>query len=542
MATASSSSPSASQGMRVRAPRPVVTIILALACAAAFAASHLFGNGLDEPTLVACGAKHRDLILRSRQWWRLLSAGFLHANLVHLLVNLYALISLGRIVEALWGHRRFLILYSAALLGGSLASLAATPGVSVGASGAVFGLFGALFVIATVHREHLAPKARRPLLVNLAAVLAINVALGLTVPFIDNAAHMGGLAAGALASLVVRPVKLLGRAHPLGDGLAALAAAAAAAALAASLALAARNARASEWLRILGGEFQTHTLERGELIVSVPRDWSYEAPRGTHGHHVFARPGLAVVAVRLMPQGSAADTRSAAFDVQAEWLKAGAQLAASREIAVGDRTGAELLLRRRASGRAELHRIVIFPANGGRLVYLDCACLESRYPLMEVLFDRILHGIRAGPPGRPATIEERVWDKVADDPKNPDAAAALAARYAREGRPDQAERLLLASLRRHPRHAETHNQLALFYATARSPHANPQEAVRLARKALELAPDTPRYLATLALACEAAGDPSNALAAARRAAELAPDDAAYADLARRLAPSAPGPK
>jgi len=536
MATADHSTSPADERV-VPSPRPsgpAVATLLALACGAAFAASHLFGNGLDEGTLVACGAKHRDLILRSRQWWRLVSAGFLHANLVHLLVNLYALVAVGRVVEALWGHRLFLILYTAALVGGSVASLAATPGVSVGASGAIFGLFGAVVVFATVHRQHIAPRARVPLLINLAVVLAINLALGLTVPFIDNAAHMGGLATGAAAALVLRPVTVLGRPGPLGEAFAWLAAAAATLGITGAVFMAARNARASEWQRLLGGEMETRTLDRGELTIRVPKGWQYERPRKADKPHVFLQPGIGIVAVRALPPREAADVASAAADIRAEWLKVGEQLVRSRDLAIGEQTGIEQFFRHEARGEAQLTREVVFPARNGRLVYVSFTCLEERYKALEVLFDRILHSIRVGPPGRAATPEERVWEKVAEDPRNPDAAAALAARYAREGRPEQAERLLLASLRRHPGHAATHNQLALFYATARPPHRKPQEAIRSARKALELAPDTPRYLCTLALAHEAAGDRASALAAARRAAELTPDDATYADLVKRL--------
>ena len=517
-----------------RPAMPIVSLILIFACGAAFAASWLFGNGLDEATLIACGAKDRSLILRSHQWWRLVSAGFLHADLMHLVVNLYALFTLGRVVEGLWGHRRFLIIYATALVGGSAASLAATRGTSVGASGAAFGLLGALVAFLVLHRRVIAPRARTALLINLAVVLAINIVLGILLPFIDNAAHLGGLAAGAAAAMMLRPVRARGSGGPFSDVLASVAAAAAALAMLGSLGMAARHARASEWRLLIGGEMTTHSLRRGEFTVSVPKGWRYRPPSGLDGQHVFDRPGLATVAIRLLPRAGALDTAAAASKVQRELAQDGAVLIATRDLPMGDQMGAEMHFRRNAHNEVQRHRVAVFPARDGRIVCATFACLEERYKALEVLFDRILYSIQVGTPGRAATPDERVWEKVAEDPNNPDAAVALAARYAHEGRYEPAERLLLATLRRHPSHAETHNQLGLLYATARPPFRRPAEAVRHALKATALKLGAPSYLATLALAHEAAGDREQALAAARRAAELAPDDATYADLVKRL--------
>ncbi len=410
----------------------------------------------------------------------------------------------------------------------------ATPGVSVGASGAIFGLFGAVVVFALVHRQHIAPKARVPLLINLAVVLAINVALGLTIPFIDNAAHLGGLAAGAAAALLLRPVAVLGRPGPLVEVVAGLATAAAGLAITVSLAIAVRHARASEWRLVTGGDLEARSLDRGELSLRVPKGWQYERPKKADEPHAFVGRGLGVVAVRVLPPREAADAVSVAASIGMGWIKKGGQLTKSRELPVGDQTGSEQFFRHRVQAEWQLTREVVFPTPTGRIVYASFTCLEERYQALEVLFDRILHSIRVGPPGRPATPEERVWDKVADDPRSPDAAAALAVRYAREGKPDQAERLLLASLKRNPSHAETHNQLALFYISARPPYRRPQEAVRHATSAAGLKPGAPAYWATLALAHEAAGEREQALAAARLAAAMAPDDAAYADLVNRL--------
>ncbi len=516
-------------------PRPVASWILVGACAAAFLASYAFGRGLDVATLICCGAKDRDLILRANQWWRLVSAGFLHANAVHLAVNLYALLNLGPLIEGLWGPRRFLVIYTLALVGGSLASLATTIPVSVGASGAIFGLFGALAVFAIRHRRLIAPRARVPLLLNLAAILAANVALGIALPFIDNAAHAGGFAAGALGALVLRPVRVLGPSGGIAELAARVASALAVAAVVGSLIMAARYAEASQWFLIAGGEMERHTLDGGELLVSVPRGWRYEPPASPAGPHRFTSSDVAVFAVRAERRSQVQDPAAVAEQVRSELQKGGAQLLASHEIVVGDRLGVEMLFRHRTHGVAEKHRVVVFPAGGARLVVASFVCREVRYRALEVLFDKILQSIQAGQGRPPAGEAEKLWHKAIEKPGDPDAAVALAAYYTQQGRYAPAEELLRATLRRNPRHADAHDQLALLYATARAPYRKPEEAVRCARKALELKPDTPRYLGTLALAYEAAGDRANALAAARRAAALAPDDATYADLVKRLA-------
>lgn len=125
------------------------------------------------------------------QWYRLLTAAFLHANLVHLLVNMYALFVVGAQVEAALGRARFLVLYVLSALGGSaLSFVAAPPGVlGVGASGAVFGLFGALYVLA----RRTGGDTRSVL-----GLLVLNLVITVAVPGIDWRAHVGGLVTGVL--------------------------------------------------------------------------------------------------------------------------------------------------------------------------------------------------------------------------------------------------------------------------------------------------------------------------------------------------------
>jgi rhomboid protease GluP len=131
------------------------------------------------------------------EWWRLITAGFLHAGLMHLLFNCLALYTLGTPFEALYGRTRYAILLLISLLAGSYASITfnVENQVSVGASGAIFGLFGALLVVG----RRLGADTRSTL-----TLLAINAAIAIAIPNIDWRAHLGGLAGGVVVATVYK--------------------------------------------------------------------------------------------------------------------------------------------------------------------------------------------------------------------------------------------------------------------------------------------------------------------------------------------------
>jgi rhomboid protease GluP len=162
-----------------------------------------------EPTtesLIRLGAKVSHLI-DAGQSWRLLSGVFLHAAWWHLAINAFALVCIGLGLEANVGARRFLCLFVASSIGGSLASHVYNPGMAVGVSGAVFGLFGAelaslLKLLPIFHdREVKAPCALFCSLFLGLFFLALNLLLGWLVPQVDNAAHIGGLLTGLFLGL-----------------------------------------------------------------------------------------------------------------------------------------------------------------------------------------------------------------------------------------------------------------------------------------------------------------------------------------------------
>jgi len=141
--------------------------------------------------LVLFGAKVNSLIAQG-QTWRLLSAMFLHVNLIHLFFNSYALFIYGPIVEKIYGRARFVAIYLIAGLIGTLLSYLFNPYPAVGASGAIFGLMGSLLYL----RQHRKDFFQRMFGPGLIIIIIINLMYGVTQPGIDNWGHMGGLVGG----------------------------------------------------------------------------------------------------------------------------------------------------------------------------------------------------------------------------------------------------------------------------------------------------------------------------------------------------------
>jgi len=174
------------------------------------------GSGAPLGTSFAAGGSvYRDFSLfgpavANGEWYRLLSAGFLHAGLLHILFNMVALYFLGSLLEPGIGTPRFLAVYFVSLLAGSFGALLITPDThTVGASGAVFGLMSAAFIVAR-HRgvEQLAGQ--------IGFYIIINIFFTIGVSGISIGGHFGGLIAGALCGFLIvfaerrvrRPVEL----------------------------------------------------------------------------------------------------------------------------------------------------------------------------------------------------------------------------------------------------------------------------------------------------------------------------------------------
>ncbi len=152
--------------------------------------------------LLGLGAKSNEAILHG-QVWRYFTPVFLHVNLLHLFVNMYSLYVIGPAVERPFGGTRFILIYLLSGVTGVAASLAFSPHASAGASGAVFGLLGALGGFLYLHRE-LFGSAAVGQLRHIVIVAVINLAIGLS-PGIDNWGHLGGLLAGVGMSFLLGP-------------------------------------------------------------------------------------------------------------------------------------------------------------------------------------------------------------------------------------------------------------------------------------------------------------------------------------------------
>jgi rhomboid protease GluP len=185
-----------------------VTRVLLVAIFAMFILEVLLGGagsiaeGPPTGTLVDLGATAPVLVAQG-QTWRLITAMFLHAGILHLALNAYALWLFGTVVERTFGKARFLAIYFVSGFLGSVASYAFSSvtvegigTVGVGASGAIVGLLGA-FVAYNLRRRH--TMAGRANLQWALIIIAINAALGSAFPGVDNRAHLGGLVAGFIA-------------------------------------------------------------------------------------------------------------------------------------------------------------------------------------------------------------------------------------------------------------------------------------------------------------------------------------------------------
>jgi membrane associated rhomboid family serine protease len=191
----------------MRGRQPIVTYALVLVNVVMYLIVQ-FNGGPDSPgTLVRFGALVPRLVQQG-QWWRLFTVMFLHASIPHILFNMMSLVVVGMLTERLYGSSRFLAIYLGAGLIGALVSyehalLAGEAGMTaVGASGAIFGIVGALLTLRFQRSEVIPTYLRSRISVSMVPIVALNLFLGYTTPYIDNSAHLGGLVGGMLLSFV----------------------------------------------------------------------------------------------------------------------------------------------------------------------------------------------------------------------------------------------------------------------------------------------------------------------------------------------------
>lgn len=184
--------------------RTPATIGLVLINLVVFGVMEIFGRGAaDSGTLIRAGASLTHAV-QAGEYWRLASAMFLHANWLHLAVNIFMLWFLGRFFEQMVGGVRFFVVYFAAGVAGNLASHLWRSGpVSVGASSSIFGILGGALVVLLLSAGKVPESWRRSMIFVLALVIGLNFLPGLDIKVIDNFAHLGGLVGGVFVGAVL---------------------------------------------------------------------------------------------------------------------------------------------------------------------------------------------------------------------------------------------------------------------------------------------------------------------------------------------------
>ena len=164
-------------------------------------------GGMDASgdALIAWGSNAGPWTL-SGQWWRLITSVFIHAGPLHVGLNMWVLWGLGRTTERIFSSLGFALIFLAAGIGGSFASVLVHPNVnSVGASGAIFGLAGAFLGFLLRNRDRIDPVVLGNVRRNLLNFVLINLAIGFAIPMIDQSAHVGGLITGFVSGVLIAP-------------------------------------------------------------------------------------------------------------------------------------------------------------------------------------------------------------------------------------------------------------------------------------------------------------------------------------------------
>lgn len=181
--------------------KPILTYILILINVIVFALMYIYGNGSEDiETLKNFGANYIPLV-KSGEYIRLITSAFVHIGIIHLLSNMYALYVIGRQVEQLYGRMKYILIYFISAIMGSLFTVvfSGSNTVAAGASGAIFGLLGALLYFGYSYRGYIGNSIINQVL----PAILLNLVIGFSSPNIGNSAHIGGLIGGYLISMAL---------------------------------------------------------------------------------------------------------------------------------------------------------------------------------------------------------------------------------------------------------------------------------------------------------------------------------------------------
>ncbi|MBV7274992.1 rhomboid family intramembrane serine protease [Clostridiaceae bacterium UIB06] len=193
-----------SKRSREKQETPIVTyVLIGLNVLMYLITAYLSGNIVDSNinVLVFLGAKVNELI-KGGEYYRFITCMFLHGGIIHLALNMFALKSLGPLIEQVYGKVKYIIIYFLSGILSSIFSYMFSTSVSIGASGAIFGLLGAALILALKMKGSIG----KGFMTNILSVIAVNLFMGFSIPNVDNFGHLGGLIGGIITSFLLSRV------------------------------------------------------------------------------------------------------------------------------------------------------------------------------------------------------------------------------------------------------------------------------------------------------------------------------------------------
>jgi len=429
--------------------------------------------------LIRFGASYGPYIRRG-EYFRLIMPAFLHVGMLHFLINAYALYILGRILEQMYGYGRFALIYVGCGIGSAALSMAASPYVSAGASGAIFGISGAMLVAGYRHREAVPPHWKRAFGRGILPFILLNLILGFFVGRwlpIDNWCHIGGLLTGILLALVIPPPKPNVEDWPAPEA---------------------------------SGRFQISAL-LPILLVAAGMLWAFKSFR-TYSE-----------VTRLLEQGERFVARHQPDRAQALFEQA-LHLAPRDE-----RTHEEL-----ASLYLDENRLTDAVREANVALGLNPDAAEADVTLVAA-YKRL---------GDMAHVKAILKEMEAALRPGAESQAALADLFARQKLYVEAIQHYEAALKLKPEFAPAHNNLAWLLATADDPtFRNPQQALEHAKRAVELSGSKEAtFIDTLAEAFYVNREYQRAVEVETRALQLDPNDEEFREHMERYRKTAGGTK
>jgi membrane associated rhomboid family serine protease len=480
----------------------------------------------DQDGLILYGAKVVPLMLDTGQYWRLLTANLLHKDALHIAFNLFVLFNVGGALENVFRGVDYLLILYASALGTTVASVVALPdAVTAGASGMVYGSLGAAVVFGVKYRELLPSRYRRILGEAIIPTVLVFLYIGFTSSGVDNFAHIGGLSAGSVTALFLKPRLLREKPATPGGVLAA----------ASPMVF---SAAGIIGLSLLGERLPVPTqVARDDAFgieAEVPRTWWRGADRfgqiayynGLSGVGRASFTAQAQLRAPGLPLASAVDEflkRQLLPEERAGVLKEVA-LASPVAVRVADREGLLLSGSFRDEGNAT--QVRAYFVSRGELLYELVFQWHAEYPAYERLLTRLVERVRFLEPR--ALREARA--RVLLDPSGAAGLNVLGETLRRLGHWEGAASVLARAVMLAPSDAEAVARLAQLLLS----QGKVAQGCRKAEEALALRPDA-MALEAMADCRTQENDPLGALGFLRRAIVAAPGSERLAAKIRSLA-------